>query len=296
MTPRTRALARARTYGFVAEVLLDGWTERALAVASSLPWGRVIPLDPDRRAARHHQVLGRAVPPYESAFRSSDGLLGGPIVDEIRRIYDAFGFRVRRTDVEPDHAGVQCAALSSLCAAEAEGRGDVATLAAAQEAFVTQHLGQWASLLRAAVARQGVEEITQITDLLADLVEDHAAAPPAPVPAEDVLADPDNGLKAVAAYLLTPARCGAWLGVDDLQRVAGAAGLACGFGRRARMMESLWASAVDHGRLPALVDALLTEIDPRGSEDARLRATRAALVKIAAAGAQIHQGLGPHAL
>ncbi|MEZ4320475.1 MAG: molecular chaperone TorD family protein [Myxococcota bacterium] len=287
MTPFETALARSRTYGLIAEVLLEGWTPRALSVVEGLPWSASIPREEDRRAARHQRVFGRGVPPYESVFRSADGLLGGPIAGAVRAAYDRMGFRLARTDVEPDHAGLQCAALSFLCGAEADARRDGVAhdrFATLQLEFLRGHLGVWVDLLHTAVSRQGVAEMAELTGLLVDLVHEHAGPqglPDADGPTEDLLSDPSTGLKDVAAYLLVPARCGMWLGTDDIQRVAERAGLACGFGRRVQMMESLLFSAVDHEALPALVASLGVELDAWDSGSARSESTRAMLGRLA---------------
>lgn len=287
MTPAQIALARARTYGFVAEVLLDGWTDRALAASVGLPIAPFIPHDADVRDAHHQQVFGRAVPPYESVFRSPKGLLGGDVARQVRDDLDSVGFHYDRTDVEPDHAGLQCAALSFLCAAEADAHRDRVPTQALQQLqteFIRSHLGRWLPLLHRAVAAQGRPECTELTGLLMDLVQDHAPIEPVAEPFEDVLANPKHGLKDVARYLLAPARCGVWLGAEDIQRVADRAELACGFGRRPQMMESLWFSAVDHQRVPDLVEALTGAIEARAiPDDPRVGATLAALRQLASA-------------
>jgi len=289
VTPEDHALARARTYAFIAEVLLDGWTDRAVALARDLPWMPPLPDDPDQRAARHQRALGHGVPPYESVFRSDDGLLGGPIAHEVREAYAQMGFRHRRTDIEPDHAGLQCAALGFLCAAEADAHRDgvpTERLVELQQGFLTAHLGLWVDMLADAITRQGVPEVAAVTSLLVELVRDHAPFEPEPAATEDVLADPKTGLKSVARYLLVPGRCGVWLSQADIQRVAAEAELACGFGRRVQMLESLWFSAVDHERVPQLCEALQHQLDELVTDDPRVLATRAMLTTLATTAAQ----------
>jgi len=284
------ALARARTYGFVAEVLLDGWTPRARAVAEALGWLPPIPADPDQAAARHHRVFGRGVPPYESVFCSADGLLGGATADALRQAYARIGFSHERTDVEPDHAGLQCAALGFLCAAEADARRDgvpAEALAERSRELAGAHLARWVGLLRVAVGRQGVPELSAVVELLDELVCEHVGDRPSSsrgqVP-DDLLDDPSTGLKAVARYLLVPARSGVWLGQADLQRLAAEAELACGFGRRVQMLESLLFSAVDHHQLPQLCAVLRGELAHWRGDDPRVAATDAMLERLAEAG------------
>jgi hypothetical protein len=73
-----------------------------------------------------------------------------------------------------------------------------------------------------------------------------------------------------------PAECGAWFGLDDIQRIADRAELACGFGRRRQMLESLWFSAVDHGRVPQLVKSFTQALE-RWPDSPQLRLTHRTL-------------------
>lgn len=283
------ALARARTYGLLAEVLLDGWTPRALDVVRGLPWASDLPDDPEQLAVRHQQVFGTAVPPYASVFLSAEGLLGGDVTDGVRQTYARIGFPAGRSDVEPDHAGVLCAAMAFLCGAEADAQRDgqpVDGLQARQRELLAAHLAPWADLLETAVGRQGVAEATELVGLLADLVYSQVDRPRAPAAPPDLLDDARAGLKAVSAFLLVPARSGVWLSLHDIQRIAANAGLSCGFGRRVQMMESLWFSAVDHGRIPELVAAFREELAHWG-ETPRTAGTVALLGRLHSAALQL---------
>lgn len=229
-------LARARTYGWIGEVLLDGWTPRAVEIAAGLDW-LALPDDPEARAARHYRVLGQ-VPPYASVFTAHDALLGGPIAAEHRERLAPLG--LPRSDVEPDHLGLTCQALGWLHAAAHQGHpADV-------EPF-RRTLG-WLVPFRAAVARQGVQEMTSLVDLLLELV-----GPPAWSPANEGMPDDPRDR---ARYWATPSRCGLWLGLDDLRALAGQLELASGFGRRVKMLDTLFETAAAHERTPALLEAL----------------------------------------
>lgn len=285
MNPQELATARSRTYGLLAEVLLDGWTERAVGVVRGLPWADELPDAPEARAVRHEAVFGRGVPSYASVFLSEDGLLGGEVTDAVRSTFERIGFPAGRTDVEPDHAGVLAAAMSFLTGAEADALRDgraVAGLRRCQEELLAAHLVPWIGLWERAVAQQGIPEAAQVAGLYRDLVEGQAEVPEPPASTEQLLDDPKVGLKAVARYLLVPGRCGVWLSLHDIQRIADRAGLACGFGRRVQMMESLWFSAVDHGRVPELVASFRQALEPWG-ESPRIQATRALLDELGSA-------------
>lgn len=229
-------LARARTYGWIGEVLLDGWTERAVHIAGALDWLE-LPADAEQRAARHYRVFGQ-VPPYASAFVGREGLLGGPIAGEHRERLEPLG--LPRTDVEPDHLGLTCQALAWLHTAAHEGHpADV-------EPF-RGSLG-WLRVFQRAVARQGIGELTALVELLVELVDPPAGS----VQAED----PPEDLRDLARYWATPARCGVWLGLDDIRTLAGELELASGFGKRVKMLETLLATAIAHEKQQALTEAL----------------------------------------
>lgn len=280
MTPEQEALARARTLGWIAEVLLDGWTPRAVAVGASLPW---LPQLSGDLAVRHQRVMG-AVPLYESVFCGPDAQLGGALAAQVAADAAQLGFRTERHDVEPDHLGLQVAALGFLWAATADALRDgvpTRALHAVREGFAKAHLSRWIRGARIAVSRQGIDELTAVLDVLEELVPAQAIAGEG----EDLLAVKKTGLKQVARYLATPARCGAWFALPDIQRIADDAGLACGFGRRVQMLESLLFAAVDHHRLDELAASFDAEITHwRGWRDASCEATRAILDTLAQGG------------
>lgn len=289
MTEAALALARARTCGWISEVVLDGWTPRALEVAAGLEW-LDLPHDAERRAARHHRVFGQGIPPYESVFLDPQGQLGGSCSEAVRQAYRRFGFQSTRTDVEPDHLGVQCAALCFLYGAEADALRDGVDAAAIVElraSFVDAHLGRWVGALAVAVAAHEVHELTGLVELLVELLGGTRVLEGTP---ETLLEAENTGLKQVCRYLTRPARCGAWLSVRDIQIVARRAELACGFGPRVKMLESLWFSAVDHQRLPRLVESLQMQLEPWSEVGGPcLRATHSMLVDLAA-GAPVETG------
>lgn len=285
MTPAEHALARSRTYALIAEILIDGWTPRALGVARQMPWADALAgLSGDALAARHHAVFGRGVSPHASVFVSDDGLLGGAEAAWFADWSARAGVR-SRADVEPDHAGSIASALGWLEAARSDALRDGASTASidALEREALARLG-WLGWLSVAVDAQGAAELSEIAGLFAEITREHGACDPAPGAVERVLDDPAHGLKDLAAYLLVPARCGLWLGPEDLRRLSASADVPCGFGRRLQMAESLLFSAVDHGALPALaaaVDAEITRWDAALGPDRRREATSDALHTLA---------------
>ena len=90
-------------------------------------------------------------PPYESVYerdRPSDeiGLLAGPVVPEINRLYAEAGFRLSDSFRDyPDHIAAELEFMGHLCARESESAEDEAEKWSAYEAkFVNGHLGTWA--------------------------------------------------------------------------------------------------------------------------------------------------------
>lgn len=287
MTPHQLAVARSRTYALLAEVLLDGWTDRAVGLVRAMPWGAVLPALPsDALASRHHAALGRGVSPHASVFVSADGQLGGG-EGAWWTDWTARTGLASRPDREADHAGCIASALGWLESARADALRDGVNTRPIEvlSAEALARLG-WVPWFVVAVRRQGVDELTAVVELLAELVRDQGAPTLVPGEAEDVLADPSHGLKDVADYLLVPARSGIWLGPDDLRRLALAAGVPCGFGRRAQMVESLLFSAVDLEALPALSVAVTAELsawDEALGPDVRRSATAETLRRLASA-------------
>lgn len=285
MTPAEQALARARTWGFLAEVFLDGWTERARLVASFLPEFHSIPEDADQRDARHHQVFGRGIPLYESVWRSHEATLGGAVTDQLRTEYAEMGFGLTRTDVEPDHLGLQAAAMSFLSGAEADALADgldAGALTQLQHRLVDQHLATWVGPLHLATASQGRQELTAVTTLLVDLVRFHGGRHRSGTP-EQLLEDPDTGIKDLVRFLMSPARCGVWFSADDVARIASQTDLGCGRSTRTRMMESLWFSSIDHQRVPHLIASLSAHCQRfLPLDDSRVKATLDTLERVAA--------------
>lgn len=105
--------------------------------------------------ARDHQWLfvgpsARFVPPYESVYRSREGLLFEEQTLEVRAAYRAFGLVAPALNKEPDdHVGLELHFLAEVClrSLDALDAGDDdafdATLAAHQ-AFLDDHLLTWA--------------------------------------------------------------------------------------------------------------------------------------------------------
>ncbi|MFT5459537.1 MAG: TorA maturation chaperone TorD [Myxococcota bacterium] len=270
MDPVDIARARHRLYGLLGQLLVDGPTDALADTVAALPaladaWPAG---DADARQATHHRVFGLEVFPYESVFVGADGVMGGDATGALRRDLQAAGFRGGRTDVEVDHVGLELAALSWLCAAEAEALEDdvdPAPARAHQARLLHRHVARWLPALSLAV--HGLDPWTQrVLALAEELVAAHCTAlgptpgwtlPPRP---DDLLDDRRTGLARIARAWLVPAHSGWALSRQSIGRLAARAGVPSGFGPRWKMLEGVLAGAVDHDSADAALDALADEL------------------------------------
>lgn len=277
MRPGAAAEARHRAYALFGRVFVEGLTTETVATLRSLPAVADVvpePFDADRTAAAHHDALGRQVFPYESAFRSADGQLGGPVGAAVHAAYRAGGFAPQTASTEPDHIGLQLAYLAHLARAEAEaaddGRVDVVERCVAHTArFLDQHaLLWWPSFAGALATQADTAWLARVGALAAELAEGHragldvAVAPPVDQSCAPLdLDDPETRLKDIVEHLVRPARCGVFLSQRGMDRAAVVTGLPTGFGPRPKRLEALWHTAADHHAVEALAIALRAEVD-----------------------------------
>ena len=89
-------------------------------------------------------------PPWESVYRSPDGLIFDKSTLEVRRAYQRFGMPIPKLHHEPeDHIGLELRFVSHLMALglDAVGRNQVETtglIVAALDSFLNDHLLRWA--------------------------------------------------------------------------------------------------------------------------------------------------------
>ncbi len=306
------AEARHRAYALFGQVFAqgpgDGVWETLLAlpaVAETLPEA----VDEDLVAAAHHDALGRQVFPFESAFRSPDGLLGGDVSAAVREAYAAGGFLPDTASLEADHVGLQLAYLAHLSRAEADaeadGRSEVVERCRGLAAgFLDRHALRWWPSLAAALRTQTRSAwIARVGTLAVELAAGHRAELDlgAEMVAEPVvkgldLDDPETRLRDIVQYLASPLRCGMFLSLHGMARVARSVDLPTGFGTRVKVLESLWHTAVDHKVVPRLCKGFLAElaateevlgefealgVDIEGLSS-RIEASRAALGRVSA--------------
>lgn len=297
--PTARALARARAWGLLGDLLRRGLvaeTVPAWQASGQLPAG---PPDLDAFAAAHTRLFLIEVSPHASVFLSPDALLGGEVADAVRRDRAASGLG-EPIGVEPDHLGALAAWLAFLSGAEADARRDgvdPTRILGLQRDALDRHVGSWVGVLLEAL--RGVEGDAAIrfhvdaVALLVALVEAQRAdlgGPSRPVslpPPVDVLAAPETGIRRIAAHLCLPAQAGGWWSRSALVAHGRRLDLPAGFGSRVDQLEGLFASAATYGRVPALCAALAADAAGWAARlgapwAARAQATVALLERVAA--------------
>jgi hypothetical protein len=238
----------------------------ALAVAQQLPAlapGLCAPSE--ELWASHHAALASAWP-WESAWLSETGQLGGEVTDAVRRAYADGGMQLSLKE-EPDHVGIELAYLGHLCAAEAEALEDgqdAAPLQALAATFLQQHLGRWLAPWALSVRDGAAPAWAAVAELALELTESHArslgAASGAWELAGTLPAPSELGLWGIVRTLTRPA-CSGWLLTPAaLERMGEAASVPTGVIDRAGRLELALRSAGLAGTAPALLAALQREL------------------------------------
>jgi TorA maturation chaperone TorD len=127
-----------------------------LLSASLEPWrGGVSDLGLERLQGDHCQLfIGSGMPmapPWESFYRTEEGLMISSHTLDVRAFYERFGLVSERKEQEPeDHIGLELEFMACLCDRHGEHlrKGDVGEAAVAVQAqrdFLDEHLLRWVS-------------------------------------------------------------------------------------------------------------------------------------------------------
>lgn len=262
---------RARGYRFLADLFLHGIRPEALDAIRRLPdlAGRLPdPFDPDAAAAAHHRLFGLQVVPCASVFLEADGRVGGLATDAARRAFGVVGSALRDPGAPPDHVGHELDLLAA-CVSQDPGGGARAGGAADPSrgrAFLESHVLWWLPVFVHSARRSADPFWTLVLELTLELVVDHGRragaggagtpTPPLPDPDPPRLGDRDTGLRDIAGFLATPARCGLHLSMDDIRGLGRGHRLPGGFGGRARVLETLLGSAATYGSLEVVLEGV----------------------------------------
>jgi len=186
-------------------------------------------------AVDYERVLLRGVPPYESIFRSDTAERGGVVSARVADHFDDLGFDEHRSArwrvAGPDHLGLQLRAHAFLIGLEAAAwRGERPDEAArhveAQRQLFADHVAWWAPLALDAIAVSGAHTpyaglASSIDEFLRDefdLLRPLPLLDTSQLPLVAVAAR--MGPRRLARHLMAPARCGMWLGLDDIANAA----------------------------------------------------------------------------
>ncbi len=265
---------QSRVYHLLSRLYLDGLTATLLADVAKIPGlasGIPDPYDEETAAADYQHLFGFNIYPYASVFLSPDGLLGGPVSDQVRRFFQRAGCALDLTRESADHVGQELAFLAFLLRTEAEMSNgaeapEVSRLRRLQRRFMDHHLLGWLPVFVRALGRQGHPFYARLATFTLDVVLAHRArlgntpeeepgifalsVPPA------LLEDENTDLNDVAAFLTTPPWSGLFLSRDDIRRLGRAGNLPHGFGDRARMLAQVLRAAATYDGLEALLDRL----------------------------------------
>ncbi|HET7486364.1 MAG TPA: molecular chaperone TorD family protein [Acidimicrobiales bacterium] len=261
---------RARLAFLLGRLLLAEPGPDAAAVVAGIPELEPLARRDGALAAEYERLLLREIPLFESVFRSEDGRRGGPVVSAAAAWYERHDFDEggRWRVPSPDHLGLELRFLGHLAAAEAaawaDDRPDEACRAVeAERAFLAEHLGPWGQVALDALGRRAspgpfAALAMAAGELLAGECErlrpdpDHASMP-AVVPERPPF---PAGPSRIARWLLAPARCGAFLDLDDLAAAAGSIGAPWRPSDARSQLSRVVEAAADGRDLPALLAAL----------------------------------------
>jgi hypothetical protein len=159
-----------------------------------------------------------------------------------------------------DHLGVLLAYLALVAEAEADAvedgnRVERERMADQSAQFIDRTLASWLPSYLAGALEIASGFWASVLTLTWDVVYDHRisiARPPEAVPVTALpldVYDPQTGLREVAEFLASPARCGLYVARADVLALGRSAEAPCGFGPRVTLIVNLLRSAADYGSL-----------------------------------------------
>ncbi|MFZ9726080.1 MAG: TorD/DmsD family molecular chaperone [Ilumatobacteraceae bacterium] len=261
-----RAERRAAFAALAGALLLSEPGPQTAALVAQVPELQALGLA--ATSVEYERIFLRTVPPYESVFRSDSAERGGVVSSRVADHFDDIGFDEHRTArwrvAGPDHLGLELRAHSFLIGLEAAAwkgeRPDEGTRhVEAQRRLFADHLGWWANHALNAIKSAGrgtayeglAHAISQFLADEADLLR--------PLPLLDTSQLPESppiarmGPRRLARHLLAPARCGVWLGADDIAPAAQRLGFPWRPMDGRQNLVPLVAAAFDAGEIDELV-------------------------------------------
>ncbi len=259
-------IAYSRGFTLLGELFGAGLTPRVRAAWAQVPEaaGLVAELSEEAAGEAYTRALQLELAPYESAFCSADGLLGGECVDAVRALRVRSGLPA---EGEVDHLGAELRWLGFLTGASADAARDGISaehILDLERQVLDQHVLRWLPALVASLRAQASAPALWV--LAADLAlalsvarrvalgrEPSAWALPVGI---SVLDDERAGIRRIAEHLALPAQAGGMFCRSTLVGIGRRLELPAGFGARADLLEGLFRSAAQYGRVPELCGAL----------------------------------------
>ena len=261
-----RAERRAAFAALAGALLLSEPGPATASFVANVP--ELAPFADTASAVDYERVLLRAVPPYESIFRSDTAERGGVVSARVADHFDDLGFDEHRSArwrvAGPDHLGLQLRAHAFLVGLEAaawrgERPDEGARHVEAQRRLFAEHIAWWAPLALDAIAIAGANtSYASLAVSIADYLRDECDLL-RPLPLLDTSQLPETsptlrmGPRRLARHMLSPARCGFWLGLDDIAHAAHQLGFPWRPMDGRGHLVPLVAAAHDAGELAALV-------------------------------------------
>ena len=233
------------------------------------------------------RIFLRSVPPYESVFRSDSAERGGAAAARVADFFDDIGFDEHRTNrwrvAGPDHLGLLVRAHAFVVGLEAAAwRGERPDEAArhveTQRRLFAEHLGWWGQMcldalgvaatvsVPASPATPYGSFIHAVGEFLSEEVDALRPLPLLDASQLDTGSAPRKlGPRRLARHILSPARCGFWLGAESIAASAHSLGFPWRPMDGRGNLVPLVSAAFDAGELPALV-APWAQLSARAAE------------------------------
>lgn len=229
--------ARPLAYRLLADALQAGPTDQSRELLTASPRLREALsryAESDALLADHQHAFGWSLTPLKGMFVAFDRQSGGSTTDRLVAAYREAGFSLDPRGDEPEHLSTLLRCLARIAADDSEGR------AAAR--FIDSHLLDWLPAFARGVSRTGKAWPIALATQIEELVLEHRASLPLKVSGPSHLqssADEEGDLRALAAWLATPAHSGLVLSRDDIARVGRSLNVPRGFGDRVQLILNL---------------------------------------------------------
>lgn len=226
---------------FDSSPLKDAWNQRYQELQ-----------DPrDEFGADHYQAVGLEVSPYASVYFDELGQMGGEAFEQVNDAYRVGHWYPKGT---PDHISTELIYLATLLK---EGRK------AEAGQFLSSQILTWLPIFCIALKQTENFFFSQLATYVLELAQKlfkelnaELFPPELPKLEQEILDNPETGLKDIAKYLLTPGLCGFYLTQFRLKKLASQLEVPFGFGTRSQILPSLIFSSIDYSKAKALLGGL----------------------------------------